>query len=139
LGGSAEKAVDGLVLLGGGARLTGIEAFLSERTGLPATRLAVPPTPPAGGLLAAGDPLRFAPALALALRGTLKARTRTSFLQAEFAPRVDLRRVGRQLRGTAWLAAFALVLAIAATASRIVVESHRADVLEGELARIWTR
>jgi type IV pilus assembly protein PilM len=138
LGGSAEKAIEGLVLLGGGARLQRIDTFLAEQTGIPTTRLAVAPGSPAGALLAAGDPLRFAPALALALRGTFKARTRTNFLQEEFAPRLDLQRVGRRLRGTAWLAAAALVLAVAAGANRIAIESRRADRVEAELSALWS-
>ena len=137
LGASADKAIDGLVLLGGGARLQRVESWLAERTGIQTARLAVPPGTPAGALLAAGDPLRLAPALALALRGTLKARTRTNLMQKEFAPRIDLGRFGRQLRGTAFWAGLALLLAIAAGANRIALESRRADRLEGELAQIW--
>src|SRR5690606_14820340 len=81
LGAAADRAIDGIVLLGGGARLQKLDAWLAERTGIPTARLAVAPGPPAGALLAAGDPLRLAPALALALRGTLKARTRTNLMQ----------------------------------------------------------
>jgi len=137
LGASADKAIDGIVLLGGGARLQRIDGWLAERTGIPTARLAVAPGSPAGALLAAGDPLRLAPALALALRGTLKARTRTNLLQKEFAPRIDLGRFGRQLRGTAFWAGLALLLAIAAGANKIALESRRADRLEAELAQIW--
>jgi len=138
LGATAEKAIDGIVLLGGAARLAHLDHYLAERTGIPTARLTVPPGPPAGALLAAGDPLRFAPALALALRGTLRARTRTSFLQAEFAPRLDLRQLGRQLRGTAVLAGLVAVLAVVAAVNQVVVESHRADRVETQLARIWS-
>jgi len=137
LGASADKAIDGIVLLGGGARLQRIDGWLAERTGIPTARLAVAPGSPAGALLAAGDPLRLAPALALALRGTLKARTRTNLMQKEFAPRIDLGRFGRQLRGTAFWAGLALLLAIAAGANKIALESRRADQLEAELAQIW--
>jgi len=137
LGTSADKAIDGIVLLGGGARLQRVDAWLAERTGIPATRLAVAPGSPAGALLAAGDPLRLAPALALALRGTLKARTRTNLMQKEFAPRLDLGRYGRQLRGSAFWAGLALLLAIAAGVNAIALESRRADRLEAELAQIW--
>lgn len=137
LGAGADKAIDGIVLLGGGARLQRIDAWLAERTGIPTARLAVAPGTPAGALLAAGDPLRLAPALALALRGTLKARTRTNLMQKEFAPRLDLGRWGRQLRGTAFWAGLALLLAIGAGANKIALESRRADQLEAELARIW--
>jgi type II secretion system protein L len=100
-------------------------------------RLSVPPGETTGAFLAAGDPLRFAPALALALRGTLRARTRTNFLQAEFAPRLDVRRIARELRATAVLAAIALVLALGVGAGRIAVQSRRAAALEAQLAQIW--
>jgi general secretion pathway protein L len=138
LGGPAEKAIDEITLLGGGARLARVDQYLAERTGIATQRLQIPPSGPAGALLAAGDPLRFAPALALALRGTLRARTRMNFLQAEFAPRVDLRRIARQLRGTVALAGLALALAISAGVSRLALESRRADLLERELAQIWS-
>jgi hypothetical protein len=138
LGAPAEKAIEAITLIGGGARLARIEQLLTERTGIPASRLSVPPGPATGALLAAGDPLRFAPALALALRGSLQARTRTNFLQGEYAPRVDLRGVGRQLRGTALLAAFALLLAVLAGASRIALTARRGDAGQAELARIWS-
>lgn len=137
LGASADKAIDGIVLLGGGGRLARLDAWLAERTGIPAARLAIPPGGPVGALLAAGDPLRLAPALALALRGTLKARTRTNLMQDEFAPRLELGRFGRQLRGTAIWAGLALLLLVAAGVNRTALESRRADRLEAELARIW--
>jgi general secretion pathway protein L len=139
LGASPEKAIEGMVLIGGGARLQRIDGFLAERTGIPTSRLTVAPGSPAGALLAAGDPLRFAPALALALRGTLKARTRMNFLQAEFAPRLDLRRYGSRLRGTAILAGVALALALGAGANRIAVQSQRAERVETELAALWNQ
>ncbi|MEB2345657.1 MAG: type II secretion system protein GspL [Deltaproteobacteria bacterium] len=137
LGASADKAIDGIVLLGGGARLQRLDTWLAERTGIPAARLAVAPGTPAGALLAAGDPLRLGPALALALRGTLKARTRTNLMQKEFAPRLDLGRWSRELRPTAFWAGLALLLAIVAGANQIALESRRAGQLEAELAGIW--
>jgi general secretion pathway protein L len=137
VGGASDKAIDGLVLLGGGARLQRLDQFLAERTGIPTARLSIAPGPPAGALLAGGDPLRFAPALALALRGTLKARTQTNLLRDEFAPRLDLGRFGRQLRGSAGWAGLAVALSIAVGINSIVVESSRARRLEAELAQIW--
>src|SRR5262249_20590889 len=88
LGMPREKAIDELTLIGGGARLQRVEECLSTQLGIRTARLAVPPGAATGAFLAAGDPLRFAPALALALRGTLRSRTRTNFLMAEFAPRL---------------------------------------------------
>jgi general secretion pathway protein L len=137
VGGASDKAIEGLVLIGGGARLQRLDQFFAERIGIPTARLSVAPGPPAGALLAGGDPLRFAPALALALRGTMKARTQTNLLRDEFAPRLDLGRIGRHLRGSAGWAALALVLAIAVGANSIVLESSRARRLEAELAQIW--
>ncbi len=137
VGGASDKAIDGLVLLGGSARLQRLDSFLAERTGIPTARLSIAPAPPAGALLAGGDPLRFAPALALALRGTMKARTHTNLLRDEFAPRRDLGRFGRQLRGSAGWAALAVALSIAVGINSIVLESSRAGRLEAELAQIW--
>jgi type IV pilus assembly protein PilM len=138
LGAPPEKAVDEITLLGGGARLQRIDEYLGAQLGIRSARLSVPPGEIPGAFLAAGDPLRFAPALALALRGTLRSRTRMNFLQAEFAPRVDVRRIARQLRSTAVLAAIALALALFAGGSRITAQSGRADALEAQLGQIWT-
>lgn len=137
LGMPPEKAIEEITLLGGGARLQRIDEYLGAQLGMRCARLSVPPGETTGAFLAAGDPLRFAPALALALRGTLRARTRTNFLQAEFAPRLDVRRIARQLRATAVLAAIALVLALGVGAGRIAVQSRRAAALEAQLAQIW--
>ena len=137
LGGPAEKAIEEITLLGGGARLPRIDQYLAETTGIPSARLQIPPSGAAGVLIAAGDPLRFASALALALRGTLRARTRMNFLQAEFAPRLDLRGIVGRLRSSLALAALALVLAIGAGISRIAVESRRADAVGREIAQVW--
>jgi general secretion pathway protein L len=139
LGAPPEKAIEEVTLLGGGARLQRIDEYLGAQLGIRTARLSVPPGATTGAFLAAGDPLRFAPALALALRGTLRSRTRMNFLQAEFAPRLDLRRVGRQLRTTAVLAAIALLLGLALGGARIAAQSRQAAVLEAELAAIWSQ
>jgi type II secretory pathway component PulL len=60
-----------------------------------------------------------------------------NFLQAEFAPRIDLRRMLGQMRGTLALVAIALVLALLSGAARIAVQSRRAADLEAQLAAIW--
>jgi general secretion pathway protein L len=137
LGGAADKAIAGIVLLGGGARLQRLDTFLTERTGIPTERLAIAPDSPAGALIAGGDPLRFAPALALALRGTMKARTQTNLLREEFAPPRDLGRIVRALRGSAAWAGLALALMIAVSINSIALESRRATRLEAELQQIW--
>jgi general secretion pathway protein L len=138
LGMPPEKAIDEITILGGGARLQRVDEYLAAQLGIKTARFTVPPGDATGAFLAAGDPLRYAPALALALRGTLRSRTRTNFLMDEFAPRLDLRRFGAQFRGTAVLAAIALVLALASAAVGVVFESRRAAGLEAQLAQIWS-
>ena len=135
-----------LTLLGGSSLLSGLETYLSERTGIAARRLADAP-------LALGreetddtpidfgpeDLARFAPALALALRGTGRARTRTNFLQGELAPRFEGGPVFALFRPSAWLAATAAALAIAATVTQSNVADRRADATEARLATLWSR
>jgi general secretion pathway protein L len=137
LGMPPEKAIDEITLLGGGARLQRIEEYLSLQLGIRTARFSVPPGETTGAFLAAGDPLRFAPALALALRGTLRSRTRTNFLVGELAPRVDVRRFARQFRSTGILAAIALVLALVSVGVQGALQSRRATALEATLAQIW--
>jgi general secretion pathway protein L len=129
---------DELVLLGGGAHLHGVESQLAERLGLPARRLAAPPGEAGRALLAAGDPALFGPAAALALRGTGRARTKTNFRQAEFATRLDLGRLGRELAWTGALAAVALVLGVALIGTSTALQSRRARQVEAEVARLYT-
>ncbi len=138
LGGPAKGRIDQITLLGGTARLHRLEEFLAGRLGIPTARLVVPPTPLGKAFLAAGDPLRYAPALALAVRGSLRARTRMNFLQEEFAPRVDLRRLGRELHWTVRLLAGAAVLAVLFAATAIALESRRAERLETATELLWT-
>lgn len=135
--GIARTGIDALTLLGGSARLHRLDEFLGERVGIPAARLQIPPDSPAAGVLAAGDLTRYAPALALALRGTLRGRTRTNLLQEEFAPRFDLRRTARELRWTGVLGSAAVVLAIAYAATAITFDSRRAERLEQQTAQLW--
>ncbi|MCG8589931.1 MAG: pilus assembly protein PilM [Proteobacteria bacterium] len=138
LGGPAERQLAAITLLGGTARLNRIEEFLSERTGVPASRLAYPPEATGQALVASGDPLIFAPAIALALRGTAKARTRTDFRQDEFAYRASLKRVfGPELRHTATLGAVAAGLLAAGAITALTLESNRAEALEAEAATIF--
>jgi general secretion pathway protein L len=111
-----------MVLLGGGAHLHGIDEYLSERL---------------GALLAAGDPALFAPAAALAARGTARARTRTNFRQNELALRFDVGALGRRMIGTAVLAGGAAVLAGVLAFSSISGQSRRADATDARIAEIW--
>ena len=139
LGAPPDKAIDEITLLGGGARLQRIDDYLSAQLGIRCARFSVPPGEATGAFLAAGDPLRFAPALALALRGTLRAKTRMNFLQAEFAPRLDVRRLLTQFRGSLILAAIALLLLLGSGIERIAIQGRRANALEAELAQIWSQ
>src|SRR5262245_45533561 len=97
--------IESVVLCGGTALLADLDAYLAEHTGLSTARLAYPREGAGAGFVAGGPPVLFAPAIALALRGTAQARTRTNFRQDEFAVRIDLDRLRREFRFTPWLAA----------------------------------
>jgi Tfp pilus assembly protein PilN len=139
LGAPPEKAIDEITLLGGGARLQRVDEYLSAQLGIRCARFSVPPGESTGAFLAAGDPLRFAPALALALRGTFGARTRMNFLQQEFAPRLDLRRIVGRFKGSLVLAGIALALLLGSGIERIVIQGQRATELEAQLGQIWNQ
>jgi general secretion pathway protein L len=119
-----------LHLLGGSGRLHRLEEFLRERTGLPAQRLALPPSELGSALLAGGDPLLFGPAMALALRGSSRATTRMNFRQGELGPRLDYRQVGREMRVTFALGAAALLLGAVSVGTRTTLDARRAAAAE---------
>jgi general secretion pathway protein L len=127
-----------LTLFGGTAQLDRLDEYLTERTGHAATRLGLPTPTGVEGLAAAASPLLYAPAIALALRGTAQATTGMNFRQDEFAVRLDLARQLRDLRGTLWLAGVAAGLAILSFAIGTFVEARRASGLEAEAARLWS-
>ncbi len=138
LAGPQGEPVEEITLFGGSAQLDRIDEFLAERTGVPVARLGLP-TPGRGkGLAAGGSQLLFAPAIALGLRGTAQARTRTNFRREEFAVRIDLGHFGRQFRPTATLAAVALALAMASFVTSTVLEGRRAAALEREVAQLYS-
>jgi type IV pilus assembly protein PilM len=137
LAGPAEEQLRGLTLVGGTARLPRLDAYLRERTGISTRRLEFPPQAELGEFAAAGDPVLFAPALALAARGTARARTRTNFLQGEFAPRFELTGLGPQFRWTGRLAAAALGLALVSGATQLAVADRQADRLEAQMEELW--
>jgi len=138
LGGKAAEHLDGIVLMGGTARLHRLDAYLTERTGIETGPLELPHGPVAASLVAGGDPLVFGPAAALALRGTTRATTHMNFRKHELAYKVDLRQIGRELRWTVVLAGLALVLLAASAVFSLRTESQRADALEAQAARIYT-
>jgi len=138
--GSIEDAVpeepSELVLCGGGAHLHRLDEHLAGRLGLPVRRLQPPADGEGAAALAAGDPELFAPALALALRGSMRACTQMNFRQDDLAHRVDFRRVGREFRTPLALAALAVGLASAGILTGISTENRRGELLEREaLAR----
>ncbi|MEE2672199.1 MAG: type II secretion system protein GspL [Myxococcota bacterium] len=139
LGGSPESQVSEITLCGGTAKLHRIDEYLSERTSIQTQRLSLPPEEEGAALVAGGDPVLFAPAIALALRGTAQATTRMNFRQGKFTYRTDLRQIfGRDMRPTAALAACFLVLLAATAATSITLDSRRAKTLEQQVVQLYT-
>lgn len=135
LGGPAVARLDEITLVGGTARLHRLDAYLSQRTGIPTARLEVPPGAADASVLAGGDPLLHHSALALALRGTFQARTRMNFRQDDLAWRRDLRAtLGGELAWTGRLAAAAGVLLALSIGTSLVVQSRRASELERRIS-----
>ena len=134
----SSEPVGELTLFGGTAQLDRIDEHLEERTGIPAARLGLPIEGQGEGLVAGGPPVLFAPAIALALRGTADARTQLNFRRDEFAIRLDLGRYGREFRPTAVIAAIALLLAAISFGTSTIAESRRAAAFEQETARHYS-
>ena len=132
------QPLDGLTLFGGGALLERVDTFLGECSGVPATRLPLPREESGEGLVAGGPPLLYAPAIALALRGTAKARTTLNFRQDEFAVRVDLGRVLRPFRITGWVAAAAVLLVALLFGTRTFLDARQASATEAGTASLWS-
>jgi general secretion pathway protein L len=122
--------IEAVVLCGGSAQLADLDRFLADRTGIPTSRLGLPRLDAGAGLVAGGSPVLFAPAIALALRGTSQARTRTNFRQDEFALRLDFERMLREFRWSARLGAACLALAALAFAIDAWTTSRRAREIE---------
>jgi len=125
------------VLCGGTALLADLDRFLAERTGLPTARLGHPHEGLGSGFVAGGPPVVFAPAIALALRGTAQARTRTNFRQDEFAVRIDLERLRREFRFTPWLAAACVGAGLVSFGLDAWLTSRRAGALERSSAALY--
>lgn len=132
-----DAGVAEVTLCGGTAHLHRLDETLEERLSLPVRRLALPPGDAGSAVLAAGDPLLFAPALALAVRGSARTTTRMNFRQGELAHRVDLRELGREFRGTAALAAGLALLAAVGLGTDIALENRRAEALEREAQGLY--
>jgi general secretion pathway protein L len=121
-----------VVLCGGGAHLHRIDEHLAGRLGLPVRRLQAPADEEGAAALAAGDPLLFAPALALALRDTPRAAAKMNFRQDDLAHRFDFRRIAGEFRAPLALGAIALGLACGGVFTGISTENSRGAQLEYE-------
>lgn len=140
--GAVEQAVGGapldeITLFGGTALLGGIDAFITQHTGIRAARLGLPRPDRGESLVAGGPPILFAPAIALALRGTAQSLTRMNFRQDEFALRLQLGQVFRGFRTTAWLAAATLVVALLSFVTTSWLDARRARALEASAQQIY--
>ena len=124
-------------LLGGSAHLHRLDEVLAERVGVPTARLAFPTGELGAAALAAGDPLLFAPALALAARGSLRSQGAMNFRKDDLAQRLDLRKVSRELRWTGMLAGAACVLGLASLVTDAAVRSQRAAAVRGEAQSLY--
>jgi type IV pilus assembly protein PilM len=130
--------IEDVTLFGGSSQLERIDELLAERTGLSVSRLGLPRDELGPGLVAGGSPLVFAPAIALALRGTARAQTSLNFRQDEFAHRVDLSRYRRDFGSTLVLAGIVVALAIASALSGALLESGTASRSQDAVAELWS-
>ncbi len=130
--------LDGLTIFGGTALLGHLDTHLSAETGIPTERLGLPREGTDDGLVAGGPPILFASAIALALRGTLQAKTELDFRQDEFAVRVDVGGILRAARGTGGLLLATALLALVGFGTGIVLESRHAAALEKQSERLYT-
>ncbi len=137
LAGLGAGAVEELTIFGGTALLDRIDGFLSERTRVRAARLGLPRPGEGAGLVAGGSPIQFAPAIALALRGTSRACTRMNFRRDGFAVRLDVERILRDFRSTGWIATAALLISVGSFASGAFLDARRARILEQESSRLY--
>jgi general secretion pathway protein L len=124
------ESIERAHLLGGSAKLAGLDTYLAERTGAAFDRLPMPRGALGAAFVAKGDTLLFAPAMALALRGTTLTTTRVNLRQGEFAERIDVRGIVRDLRPTALLAGGAILAAGLFAGADIWVNSRSAGVHE---------
>jgi general secretion pathway protein L len=127
-----------VTIFGGTAQLDRLDELLTERTGLPTSRLGLPRESDGLGLVAGGSPVLFAPAIALALRGTTRAITQLNFRQDEFAQRLDLSRYRRDFGTTAVLAAVVALLAVVSFATGAILQARDAGRVEARIAKLYS-
>jgi len=137
LAATGEGGFEEITLLGGGALLPGIEAALSERTGIPAVRIGEISAGISENAATIDEPELFAPALALALRGTAQSRTKINFLQQEFAVQIDFSRYRKEFGSTAILAGVTFFLAFLSFATSTYLDLRRADEVEAAIDQIY--
>ena len=129
--------VSQIVLLGGGSLLEGLARALTEYSGIPAEPLALPEDDAGLGLAAVGAPGVLAPSLALALRGSARARSGINLRQDEFARRTDFSWLRREFGTTGRLAAGVAVLALLSFAVGAVLEGREAHTVESRAAALY--
>jgi type IV pilus assembly protein PilM len=130
--------VEELTLFGGTAQLHRIDEYLAAATGLSVKRLGAPMQEFGKALATDTDATVFAPAIALAMRGTAQAKTRMDFRQDEFAVRLDLSRYRRELVWPLGLAVSTVILGLVNIGTTTGLESHRARQTEEQIERLYT-
>lgn len=133
----AGGALEELTLFGGGALLERIDAFLTDRVGVPARRLPLPREGHGNDLVAGGPPILYAPAIALGLRGTAQARTEMNFRQDDFAVRMDVGRIVSQFKLTGWLVAAVVLLGLASFGTSTYLEAREASAIRAQSVALW--
>jgi Tfp pilus assembly PilM family ATPase len=127
-----------ITLFGGTAQLSGLDEYLASTIGISTQKLGAPTQEYGKALTTDTDAIVFAPAIALAMRGTAQAKTRMDFRQDEFAVRLDLRRYRRELAWPLGLAASAVILGLLNIGTATGLESRRAGQLEAQIERLYT-
>ena len=120
-----------ITMMGGTSKLIGIADLIYDQIGIGAYPLSEPEDDEQAEMIANGDPVLFAPSIALALRASSLASTQLNFRQDEFAYRTNfLQILSQDLRPTAILAAIAAALATISFGTSLALESSRAHSLE---------
>jgi len=127
-----------ITLFGGTAQLARIDEYLAAAIGVSTRKLGGPLQDHGKALTVGTDAVVFAPAIALAMRGTAQAKTRMDFRQGEFAVRLDLGRYRRDLAWPLGLAACALVLGLVNIGTSTGLERHRARQMETKIEQLYT-
>jgi type IV pilus assembly protein PilM len=130
--------VSEITLCGGSAQLDHLDEYLTARTGIHTTRLGRLLESHQKSAVTESSAIVFAPAIALALRGTAQAKTRMNFRQDEFAVRIDLGRYRRELTWPLTLAIVATVLALVNIGTTTVLERYRASRVEQQIEGLYT-